>query len=217
MRISRLHVLVVLVSAGFAGYYALESGKLPWRTNAAPARPPVQPVQRDLPKPPVRTQAAPTPAPVAPPAAAVAASVTAPDEYRVRAGDTLWAIARDKSPVRAGAGWVGIWKANQKMIRDFDRLEAGLNLLIPQTRHAYVTRFWKPSRFELAHWPGEVDLAQLPVPGHPGSIDLAEVFEAAAEIQVSALPVPEDSDAYGFAVSAFHPPAPSYWPTPAYR
>jgi hypothetical protein len=67
-----------------------------------------------------------------------------PDSYTVVRGDTLWRIARDHSPVRQGPGWVAIWKANKTAVKDFDRIEVGWNLRIPQKPEAYATRFWKP-------------------------------------------------------------------------
>ncbi len=66
--------------------------------------------------------------------------------YQVTPGDTLWKIAATRSPVRSGNGWVAVWKANQKLIRDFDQLEVGWVLSIPTQRSQYVTPFWKPQK-----------------------------------------------------------------------
>ncbi len=68
-----------------------------------------------------------------------------PGYYAVRRGDTLWDIAARHSPVHRGAGWVAIWKANHDAIPDFDRIETGMNLNIPQERSRYETPFWKPA------------------------------------------------------------------------
>lgn len=64
--------------------------------------------------------------------------------YTVVKGDTLWAIARDHSPVRQGPAWVVIWRANQRLVKDFDRIETGWRLRIPLKRSMYITRYWKP-------------------------------------------------------------------------
>lgn len=64
--------------------------------------------------------------------------------YSVVRGDTLWHIARMYSPVRQGPGWVTIWKANKDLVGDFNRIEVGMNLKIPQKRSQYVMPFWKP-------------------------------------------------------------------------
>ena len=68
-----------------------------------------------------------------------------PDTYEVTRGDTLWKIAAARSPVKAGAGWVAIWKANKNFVNNFDRLEVGWLLKIPPKRAQYVTPFWSPS------------------------------------------------------------------------
>jgi nucleoid-associated protein YgaU len=64
--------------------------------------------------------------------------------YQVARGDTLWTIAAAYSPVRAGAGWVAIWKANKDLVTNFDRLEVGWTLAIPPQKADYVMPFWKP-------------------------------------------------------------------------
>jgi nucleoid-associated protein YgaU len=64
--------------------------------------------------------------------------------YQVVRGDTLWRIARTHSPVHDGAGWVTIWKANQSLVNNFDRIEVGMTLTIPPQRTEYVMPFWKP-------------------------------------------------------------------------
>ena len=67
------------------------------------------------------------------------------DLYEVKEGDTLWQIAADHSPVRRGAAWVVIWRANEKVIADFDHVPGGLFLKIPQKKSEYRTRYWKAS------------------------------------------------------------------------
>ncbi|MFA5975349.1 MAG: LysM peptidoglycan-binding domain-containing protein [Elusimicrobiota bacterium] len=64
--------------------------------------------------------------------------------YTVAKGDTLWGIAEKHSPVRQGPGWVAIWKANKRLIKDFDWIEVGWALHIPMKRSAYVMAYWKP-------------------------------------------------------------------------
>jgi nucleoid-associated protein YgaU len=64
--------------------------------------------------------------------------------YQVVRGDTLWRIARTHSPVRSGAGWVTIWKANKNTVPNFNRLEVGWTLEIPPERSQYAMPFWKP-------------------------------------------------------------------------
>ncbi len=64
--------------------------------------------------------------------------------YQVARGDTLWQIASRFSPVHRGAGWPAIWRVNQALIGDFNRLEVGWNLKIPKKRSEYAMPFWKP-------------------------------------------------------------------------
>ncbi|OGR89112.1 MAG: hypothetical protein A2992_01330 [Elusimicrobia bacterium RIFCSPLOWO2_01_FULL_59_12] len=64
--------------------------------------------------------------------------------YQVARGDTLWRIAELHSPVRAGAGWVTIWKANRNLVSNFDRIEVGWTLAIPMKISQYAMPFWKP-------------------------------------------------------------------------
>jgi nucleoid-associated protein YgaU len=64
--------------------------------------------------------------------------------YQVARGDTLWRIAAVHSPVHDGAGWVTIWKANQDRVSNFNRIEIGWTLTIPQKRTQYIMPFWKP-------------------------------------------------------------------------
>jgi nucleoid-associated protein YgaU len=66
------------------------------------------------------------------------------DTYQVTRGDTLWRIAAAHSPAKAGAGWVTIWKANQTVVKDFNRIEVGWTLIIPPKPTQYVMPFWKP-------------------------------------------------------------------------
>ena len=66
--------------------------------------------------------------------------------YNVVHGDTLWRIAKRHSPVHRGAAWVAIWKANKRLIKDFNRLEVGWSLRIPQRRSDYIMPYWKPPR-----------------------------------------------------------------------
>ncbi len=51
--------------------------------------------------------------------------------YRIKKGDTLWRIAKKPAVYGQGAGWVKIWRANQKKIPDFDQLPVGMVLKIP--------------------------------------------------------------------------------------
>ena len=211
MRISRLHILLGLVAVGVVGFVAYkqkemalksEPAAMPKREAATPETSP----PAEAPAPTTAPSVATTPKP--PTAPAPAAASEAAEQYTTLKGDTLWAIARDYSPCRAGAAWVGIWKANKKIIRDFDRLEAGLALMIPKTRKAYVTAFWKPKRFVVASLP-IVDLAE--VFRHVAAVDLAElpIPWSDLQVEVAELPKPEGSLEYDFAVTAFRAPAPS--------
>ena len=51
--------------------------------------------------------------------------------YTVQAGDTLWSIAQKKEHFGAGHRWYDIWKANEGKIFDFDHLVRGQELTIP--------------------------------------------------------------------------------------
>ncbi len=51
--------------------------------------------------------------------------------YVVGRGDNLWSIAKKTEVYGRGAGWVKIWRANEKKIPDFDRIYAGTKLTIP--------------------------------------------------------------------------------------
>jgi hypothetical protein len=83
-------------------------------------------------------------------------------EYTVAKGDTLWTIAERHSPVREGGGWYAIWKANQKTVKDFDRIEIGWSLNIPAQPRQYATRYWKPRHLPaVARLPREIELALL--------------------------------------------------------
>jgi len=66
------------------------------------------------------------------------------ESYEVVKGDTLWRIARDRSPVHQGPGWVTIWKANKRVVKDFNRIEVGWNLAIPDKPSQYVEPYWRP-------------------------------------------------------------------------
>jgi nucleoid-associated protein YgaU len=67
------------------------------------------------------------------------------ESYQVARGDTLWRIAAMHSPARDGAGWVTIWKANRAMVGNFNRIEIGMTLKIPQRRTDYIMPFWRPA------------------------------------------------------------------------
>lgn len=73
-----------------------------------------------------------------------AKAATAPGMYVVARGDTLWHIARAHSPVRQGPGWVAIWHANEGAVPNFNRIEVGTSLTIPQERSQYIMPYWKP-------------------------------------------------------------------------
>lgn len=72
------------------------------------------------------------------------------ESYEVVKGDTLWRIARDHSPVHQGPGWVTIWKANKRVVRDFNRIEAGWNLAIPDKPSQYIEPYWRPRQLASA-------------------------------------------------------------------
>lgn len=114
------------------------------------------------------------------------------ETYAVMQGDTLWTIAQKQTPVHHGAAWVGLWKANKKVIKDFDRIEVGWSLMIPAKAAQYATPYWKPkaSGMEL------VDLRELPIPG---------TFQT-EEVAVAELPTRIDTP--GFAAAAL--PVPSF-------
>jgi nucleoid-associated protein YgaU len=67
-----------------------------------------------------------------------------PGVYQVVRGDTLWQIARAHSPVKQGPGWVTIWKANKSVVPNFNRIEVGTHLKIPQKRSDYNMPYWQP-------------------------------------------------------------------------
>ncbi|HRY29376.1 MAG TPA: hypothetical protein P5079_04980, partial [Elusimicrobiota bacterium] len=53
---------------------------------------------------------------------AVAAAPSLLDRYITKAGDNLWNISKRPDVYGRGAGWVKIWRANEKQIPDFDVL-----------------------------------------------------------------------------------------------
>lgn len=122
------------------------------------------------------------------------------DTYQVLRGDTLWGIAKLHSPVKQGPAWVGVWRANKKIIKDFDHLPAGLVLAIPQDPNLYVTRYWTPRmlRMKSAQERQIVNTAELPVLRNDGTVDIAE------------LPAVMESVPEGFIVSAIQPPSSLY-------
>lgn len=115
--------------------------------------------------------------------------------YQVVKGDTLWTIAERKSPVRQGAGWVGLWKANKRLVKNFDRIEVGWTLNIPQKVSQYATVFWKPRMIAAAPRPNVesqlVDLRELPIQNEE-EVDLAELpmVREASAFEASALRTP---------------------------
>jgi LysM repeat protein len=74
---------------------------------------------------------------------------TSAESYEVVKGDTLWRIARDHSPVHQGPGWVTIWKANKRTVKDFNRIEVGWNLTIPVKPAKYIEPFWRPRQIAI--------------------------------------------------------------------
>jgi nucleoid-associated protein YgaU len=52
--------------------------------------------------------------------------------YIVRRGDCLWNIAKMPRHYGRGSMWVKIWRANQKIIPDFDLIYSGQKLFIPK-------------------------------------------------------------------------------------
>jgi nucleoid-associated protein YgaU len=54
------------------------------------------------------------------------------DRYVVRRGDNLWNISKRADVYGRGAGWVKIWRANEKKVVDFDRIVSGQELVIPR-------------------------------------------------------------------------------------
>lgn len=52
--------------------------------------------------------------------------------YVVRRGDNLWNISKRPEVYGRGAGWVKIWRANEKKVPDFDILVSGTELKIPR-------------------------------------------------------------------------------------
>jgi len=212
MRLSRLHILLGLISIGVAGYVIYQQKQTAEQSRLAASSVPAVPKVPAVAEAMAGKPAAPSVPAVAsvPAAPTVPAVASVPSVYKVLRGDTLWAIARHYSPAKAGAAWVGIWKANKKIIKDFDNLEAGLELTIPQERRAYFTAFWKPRYFEVAQIPQEVDLAEVfrQVP----AVDLAElpVKGLDLEVAVAELPLSQDSLGYEFAVSALPQPIPLF-------
>ena len=72
------------------------------------------------------------------------------ESYEVIKGDTLWRIARDHSPVHQGPGWVTIWRVNKRTIKDFNRIEVGWNLSIPDKPSQYIEPYWRPRQLASA-------------------------------------------------------------------
>lgn len=54
------------------------------------------------------------------------------DRYVVRRGDNLWNIAKRPDVYGRGAGWVKIWRANERKVPDFSVIVAGQELKIPR-------------------------------------------------------------------------------------
>ncbi len=73
-----------------------------------------------------------------------------PESYEVVKGDTLWKIARDHSPVHQGPGWVTLWKANKRLVKNFNRIEVGWNIKIPEQPDRYIEPYWRPKGSHLA-------------------------------------------------------------------
>lgn len=51
--------------------------------------------------------------------------------YKVRRGDSLWKIAKQKKYYGRGGKWIKIWKANKDKIKDYDRIYPGQVFVIP--------------------------------------------------------------------------------------
>ncbi|MFN3966921.1 MAG: LysM peptidoglycan-binding domain-containing protein [Endomicrobiia bacterium] len=54
--------------------------------------------------------------------------------YKVVKGDCLWNIAKMKKHYGKGSMWVKIWRANEKIIPDFDLIYPGQILFIPKEK-----------------------------------------------------------------------------------
>ncbi|MEW6040827.1 MAG: LysM peptidoglycan-binding domain-containing protein [Elusimicrobiota bacterium] len=52
-------------------------------------------------------------------------------KYRVKSGDCLWNIAKMKRHYGRGSLWVRIWRANEKIIKDFDLIFSRQVFFIP--------------------------------------------------------------------------------------
>jgi hypothetical protein len=138
-----LIAFVVLGGAGYAAYRWASQTPAP----SVVSRPALQ--RPTAPATPKTIVSHPT-LPVAAPKSVSKKARTPAGRYTVSRGDTLWRIAAVHSPVRQGPGWVAIWKANRSTVKDFDRIEVGWNLQIPQRPQDYVTRFWKPRMLAVA-------------------------------------------------------------------
>ncbi|HVO32829.1 MAG TPA: LysM domain-containing protein [Elusimicrobiota bacterium] len=198
LRLSRLHVLMLVVGLVVAGY-----GFYNWKNrSAAPAIPnPEQPSTKEESTAPDRLSKPSTvtpgnPAPAANPAATAPVApdhtdVASAGHYEVVPGDTLWKIARDVSPVHQGPAWVVIWRANQRTVPNFNRLEVGWNLKIPAEPQRYVTAYWRPRTMRTArrHGHSASVIARSPI-ALPRDLELAllknEPFPADLETALAA-------------------------------
>jgi LysM repeat protein len=73
---------------------------------------------------------APAPPPQAAPQAPAQPQVSSAT-YTVQKGDTLWKIAKKAEHFGQGHRWYDIWKANEAIVDDFDRIEVGQTLVVP--------------------------------------------------------------------------------------
>jgi LysM repeat protein len=145
------------------------------------------------------------------------------DTYEVVKGDTLWRIARDRSPVHQGPGWVTIWKANKNKIKDFNRIEVGLNLTIPEAPRTYIEPYWRPRQLAKRHPTAPVTTVWK---GPPAS-DVVNLPEVLAWVHAKQS-VPEPASLYAylanreaahspFQQASFSVPAQPYLEPPQYH
>lgn len=129
MRITKLHLLIafLLMGLGFVGYHLYQTKQAEqkkWDEQIALQK---KLEEEERLKKMAESEAQKSETPPVPPAPATPSAVS----YTVQRGDTLWKIAKMKEHFGQGHRWYDIWKANEEIIADFDKLISGQVLTIP--------------------------------------------------------------------------------------
>ncbi len=191
LRLTRLHLILLVLGLALAGY-----GLYTWLNSQPPTPTPLTNSQPEKPasddpslisKPMITPK---MPARSKPLGAATPPLASAPgleETYEVVRGDTLWRIAAVHSPIHQGPGWVTIWRANQRTIKNFNRIEVGSTLHIPGEPRRYVMAYWQPRQLHTAgrsasssaqivdrrRFPRELELALLTSQSIPADLERA--------------------------------------------